>query len=1009
MPSLVEDRCLLHSGYFYSIPRCLADTSTRCYRMTAYCPSPLLMNRPANINTSLHYPILSLPSNVVQPSSPSLSRNKKPKKQSFSASSSASSSTCTPAAPSRLAAFLASLLPLPATASSADHERVKHRLCSDLLFPASSAAVLERCLSSADLNPIVSLTFIRCVMDTECVEALMRGLASHTALQSLAFEQCGDAVDTMAVVRQLHTLPALTSLSFWATSLASLHKHDMHTILSLPALTSLNVASTALPLHSQQSVISSLSSPTSRLTHLDLSNTGCDLSIAHLLASSLPSNSRLASLILHSNRLGRDGVLAICSSLSTNPALCHLDLRWNRLFTPSKPETDTSLSSVPSASLDTLVSSLQSNTSLTTLLLCGHAAPAASNLQSAVNIFTQRNRALKQPQLPNIDTSAAEAPARLKAATNVQGKKDSLSTHVNPLQLSPPLDSRSYSHSLSSAASPFSLSLEPVPSPSASEPSSSHIPVSPSPATTPAASSVDARLSSVVLQQEQEIGRQSKVISRLRAMVKKQEDAIKATKAQLRNNNQRLTPSVDASPPLPPRPTTPRTPASTAAEPWTPLSAHSGSAASDNGTVSVSPPMSASPRGSFTLEGSGGVGASEEEESGGVSAGQEFRVNLDLAATVVLLEQEKSAQERLMEEMRQSIKAQEAAAAAAQAPATSASSAAPVDGEQQKEPSSSDRALPPNGAVPAPNVLRTHDDERGRLVGEVADLRHQLSQLQLQLAQSSNAARTTGLRRDSAHHAAALLAEAKAEGERAVRERDDKIQALLSAQRVLAESREVQLAAMRREWRDKEKEWKEERDRMKEEVRRLRRRNNRLSNEPMRDRPQVALNTSSAAPQQPIDAAVSAADALQSSSSESSCASSDSSDGEDSSHMLASSQPLPARSSSSSVSSVPPAVPPKPIHSLGSVIAARIAALEAHKAAEESGRTKQARSVEEPKRDRKKSRRQRKREADQAAEEAAENDRQSIEQQAANEQQAQSYEVDKEAQEEKEFAPSAIQ
>ena len=964
--------------------------------MTAYCPSPLLMNRPANINTSLHYPILSLPSNLVQPSSPSLSRNNK-KKKSISASSTASSSTCSPSAPSRLAAFLASLLPLPASASAADYERVKHRHCNDLSFPASSAAVLERCLSSADLSPIVSLTFVRCVMDTECVEALMRGLASHTALQSLAFEQCGDGIDTLAIVRQLQPLTALTSLSFWQTSLASLHKHDMHTILSLPALTSLNAASSGLPPHSQQSVVSSLSSPSSRLTHLDLSNNGCDLPVAHLLASSLPPNTRLTSLTLHSNRLGREGILAICSALSTNSALCHLDLRWNRLFAPSTPDT-VSASSALSVSLDTLVSSLQSNTALTSVLLCGHADPAASNLQSAVDIFTQRNRTLKQPQPLSVDNTAGESDAPTAAAADVQSKKDSLTMHVNPIRLSPPLGARAYSHSLSSAASPFSLSLEPVQSPSTSDLSSSPIPVSPVPAATTATSAVDARLSSVVLQQEQEIGRQSKVIGRLRAIVKQQEDTIKSTKVQLRNS-QRLTPPVDASPPLPPRPTTPRTPASTAAEPWTPVSARSGSTTSENGAVSASPPMGASPRGSFTLEGAGAAGVGEDEESSGVGS-QEFRVNLDLAATVVLLEQEKSAQERVMEEMRQSIKAQEAAVAAAQPLATTplATTNSTVDGEVTTEASSSDTTSLPGAVAPTASVLRSHDEERGRLIAELANLRHQLAQLQLQIAQFNTAARTTGLRRDSAGHVTAVLAAVKAEGERAVRERDDKIQALLSAQRVLAESREVQLAAMRREWREKEKEWKEERDRMKEEVRRLRRRNNRLSNDPKRDKPQVVISASSTAQRQSMDGAASAADVVESPSSESSCATSDSSDGEDHSQLHAPSESLQSRSSPSSVSSQAPALPPKPAHSLGSVIAARIKALESHTGPEEGGRSKQARSVDGSRRDRKKSRRQRKREADNAAEEAAQ---QSNEQEASGQQRD---ETDKVTQEEEKVA-----
>ena len=967
--------------------------------MTAYCPSPLLMNRPANINTSLHYP-LSLPSNLVQPSSPSLSRSKvhnKKQSASFSSSSSTPSSTSHLPAPSRLAAFLASLLPLPATASSADHERVKHRHATDLLFPAASAAPLERELSSADLTPVVSFVLGRCVMEDGVVQALMRGLASHTALQALAFEQCGDGIDALAIVRQFHTLPALTSLSFWSTSLATLHKHDMHTILSLPTLTSLNVASSGLPLHSLQSIVSSLSSPSSHLTHVDLSNTGCDLSVAHLLAASLPSNAHLVSLVLHSNRLGRDGVLAICSSLTSNTVLSHLDLRWNRLFAPTKAEAAAS-ASVASVSLDTLVSSLQSNTALTTLLLCGHADPAASNLQSAVDIFTQRNRAMKQP-LPynnNNNSAAAEAVVHQRTvAPHMPLKKDSLSMHDNPLQLSPPLESRSYSHSLS-AASPFSLSLEPIPSSSAaSEPASSPAPVSPSSVSPRAPSTVDARLSSVVLQQEQEIGRQSKVISRLRAMVKKQEDTIKSTKAQLRNSTPRLSPRPDASPPLPPRPTTPRTPASNgASEPWTPLSALSPSAATDSsgaseavgggaggstGGVSMSPPLGASPRGSFTLGEAGSAGGVAEEEEGG--GGREFRVNLDLAATVVLLEQEKNS---LLEEMKQSIKAQEAAAAAAAVQPPTPNPPTPTfhaDAEEQAaaehstSTTSSTAVSPSDGAASASTgtgVVRSRDDERGRLVAEVADLRQQVARLQQQVGQTDIAGRPPGLRRDSANHAAALLAAARAEGERAVRERDEKIRQLLSAQRVLAESREVQSAAMRREWRETERQWKEEKDRMKEEIRRLRRRNNRLSNDPKRDRPLVLVSTGSPKLQHQTDGDTEALDTLQSPSSASSCSSTDTSDDD---HSLSSSQPLP----SSSADSAPPALPPKPVvHNLGSVIAARIAALKAHQSPEDAGRTKQARSVEEPKRDRKKSRRARKREADDKA--AEQSRKQSVEQ-----------------------------
>ena len=290
----------------------------------------------------------------------------------------------------------------------------------------------------------------------------------------------------------------------------------------------------------------------------------------------------------------------------------------------------------------------------------------------------------------------------------------------------------------------------------------------------------------------------------------------------------------------------------------------------------------------------------------------------------------------------------------AAAPAASASQSA------AGESAVSSSAAATAAASSALSFLPGDNSERGKLIREVVELRGQQSVLQQQLQQLSSASSvaSSSSRRDSSQHWAAMLASLRAETDRVLREKDEKLQSLLSAQRVLAESREVAVQAMVREWREKEREWTEERERMREETRRLRRRLNRLDQEPP-SRASVDTNTSGrrsrakpSAPVQPDaasapsagreEAAVFSPPSAASSESDSSSSSSESEPSSAaaplspsppalpprrSSAFLSLSQPIPASSPPSA--SAPPVVPHKPAHSLGMVIAARIAAFEA--------------------------------------------------------------------------------
>jgi hypothetical protein len=231
--------------------------------------------------------------------------------------------------------------------------------------------------------------------------------------------------------------------------------------------------------------------------------------------------------------------------------------------------------------------------------------------------------------------------------------------------------------------------------------------------------------------------------------------------------------------------------------------------------------------------------------------------------------------------------------------------------------------LSPASTAASPSAPSS-DGERGRLIAELTELRAQVAHLQsLTAAGLSGSVGLSLLRRDSGVHWANVVTAIRLEGEKVAVEKEEKIQSLLSAQRVLAESREVKTQQLMREWREREKEWNVERERLKEEARRLRKRLNRLSLESQSKRGSLLP--------QSLAQRVGAEEPLRSTANS---VSSDSSDSSDESSMdpsprfhhvpgLSSTQPLP--------SSAAPPLPHKPPHSLGLVIAARIAAFEARR------------------------------------------------------------------------------
>ena len=835
-----------------------------------------------NINTSRQYPILSLPSHLPQPSSPSVSRLSKSSK-AFSASNPATLTQAPSPIPSRLSRFLASLQPLPASASLSDHERAKQRVLSHLSLTPSSASLIDAGLSHTHIDPLSSFTLTHCTGGQEAVRSLMHGLSSHSSLHRLEASHCPAELHWPELLTSLPALSSLSSLSLWGSDLSAMGAADIDGLLSLVSLTSLDLSSATVPLAALQSVAAALSSPASALSHVDLSNTGADVSVAHAIAEAFPGNTRLTSLVLHSNALPPSAVLELCASLSTNHTLTYLDLRWTTPLT-APPTTGTPTAAVATLPLEPLLSSLQANTSLLDLLLCGYADPFTSNVQSAIELYLDRNRLRREEckqgapaDTPRslVDSDAAGATASRQSLVHVDNPL--LARKPLDVRLSPPLSYRSYSNSLSST-SPFSLTLD-------------HMPPQPAAATAAVVpATVDGKLTSVVLQQEEEIARQTKIIARLRAMCKKQEDGLKTAKVQLRKLK-------------------------TAGPAQSNGSAASGASAGMGAEASRSP--AASPVGSERSSFSSG-GAGEGEEDAGA-----FRVNLDLAATVVLLETQKNEQQRLMDEMRQVLHKQDHHAAAA-----AASSDVPTD-SSTPAPSTD-----PSEASPAVDGPQTDVSERGRLLAQITELRVQVLGLQAQLSQSSSGVPPgTVLRRDSGVHWANVVTSMKQESERALKEKDERIQALLSAQRVLAESREVKVQHLIREWREKERTWTDERDRLRAEASRLRRRLNRLSQE--KGGPAWSSRTGSLklhhdpAEVVPVGEGGREEGGMRSEEDEESESDEESTSGSPRFHpapLMSSTQPLPGLT--------PPLLPSKPAHSMGMVIAARIAAFEARRSVE---------------------------------------------------------------------------
>ena len=914
---------------------------------------------PAMINTSrLHqYPILSLPSHLTQPSSPSMiSRSSPSTRKALSSSTSNPSTLTSPPTPlpSRLSRFLSSLQPLPPSSPPSSHSRTSHRVLCHLHLTPPSSSLISAALSHTHLDPLTSFTVHHTSACQDSLHHLLHGLSSHhTTLTHLTLHHCTAALHFPSLVHRLPSLlPHLSHLSLWACDLSSLHRHDILTLLSLPHLATLDLSHTSLSPSALHSLTAALHSPSlPPITSLDLSATALDATAFHSLATALAlPHPTLSALTLHSNPTSVPTLLHLLASLSTNSTLTYLDLRWtaplnpNPLPPPSPTSPSSSSSSSPSPSssplpLDTLLSSLSPNQSLTSLLLCGYADAFTANLQSAIDLALLRNKQRQTSPSPSLPAH----PRSLPAAHAVQSlelrasRAVSLEEWDNPLhgkaavmggggmRLSPPLTFRSYANSLSST-SPFSLALEPVGA------VGGHVGVGNGSAVSAGVGggagsggqgTVDGKLSSVVLQQEEEISRQGRIIARLRAMVKRQEEGLKSGRAQLR-----------------------RFKGGAAAAPAAPAQVGEGGG---QGGVVESPVESpaGSDRGSFSGESgeSGGQGVDGEEEvvEGG---GGEFRVNLDLAATVVLLESEKNAQQRLMDEMRQVMQRQEEDSKQQHTDVTPA----PLQQATDTAPPSPLTVLSPPSPTPvfaAATEAAVEDSERGRLIAELTELRHEVARLQAAQRAAEAGGVVVGLRRESSGvHWASVVQSLKEEGERVVKEKEEKIQALLSAQRVLAESREVKLQQQTREWREKEEAWELERERMKEEVRRLRKRLNRVSLESQLVGGSRQGSVRLAAP--PLQSVVAGVgveggvggggggEGAQSAESEE-----DEEDEESSSEesevsgsprfhiapaQLSSTQPLP--------SSSPPLLPTKPQHSLGLVIAARIAAFESKRGEE---------------------------------------------------------------------------
>ena len=872
-----------------------------------------------------------------------ISRSSPSTRKALSASSSTPSTLTSPPTPhpSRLSRFLSSLQPLPPTSPPSSHSRTSHRVLSYLTLTPPSASLISTALSHTHLDPLTALTLHHTAACQDSIHQLMQGLSSHhTTLTCLTLHHCPPTLHFPSLIHRLPLLPSLTSLSLWACDLTSLHRHDVVTLLSLPHLTALDLSATSLTPSALHTLTSALCSPAPPpLTSLDLSATSLDPTSFHSIAAALTSpHPSMTSLTLHSNPTSLPTLLHLTSALNTNPTLTHLDLRW------TAPLTATTTSTTPPLPLDTLLAYLSSNHSLTTLLLCGYADPFTANLQSAIDLALLRNR--RRPTTEERAAGTAQgSDGRETRTISLEEWDNPLHGKVGGMRLSPPLSSfRSYSNSLSST-SPFSLSLEPVPAAQGGGGGGGGDGGGGGGVGSGSANSggvggatVDGKLSSVVLQQEEEIARQGRIIARLRAMVKRQEEGLKVGRAQLRRYK-----SGGAGTAAPPSVVPPR----------------DGEGVTGVGVESPVESPVGSGRGSLSsasTESSGEqMGGGEGEDEVGEGGGGEFRVNLDLAATVVLLESEKNEQQRVMDEMRMAMhkqvggeEKQQDRLDAAPAQATDASPTSPLSPLTILAPPSPAPIVAPSTTTPTPDPSPAEESDRGHLIAEVTELRAQVAHLQA-VQRAAGQGVVVGLRRDSGMHWAAVVQSMREEGERQVREREEKIQALLSAQRVLAESREVKAQQAVREWREKEVGWENERERLREEVRRLRKRLNRVSLESRGRTGGLGSRQGSvrlgAAPLQGVAGGAGASEAAGAGGGEGGTQSAESEDEEEEEDESSSSDesasgsprfhPAPQLSATQPLPSMSPPQPPtKPPHSLGLVIAARIAAFESRRGEE---------------------------------------------------------------------------
>jgi len=728
--------------------------------------------------------------------------------------------------------LLESFAPLPANASIKERQSSNHRKIHRINITEALGESLESALSESLLEPMQSLTLIKVnFVSSLAFQSLLTGLSSHSAsLKSFSLIQC-KGVDWELLTKSLATtFSSLISLSLAQTKMENINEIQIHRIVSLPLLTSFNLSSTKINHQNLLIVTNSLNeSGKSNIRHLDVSNNEANFNVAQSLAAALKFNQTLNSLNAQFNNFTIQGIVEIAASLASNTVLSALDLRWNGLNGVNVSQVN-----------EKLISSLTNNQSLLELLLCGPVEPISASLQSSLQLIIARNRSRMTEDNENTGNPRSSISSQMtefaNPLLNLNGinRKDGFNVNINNHQSIMPSPSplpsyrSSYSESLGSSSpsllTPYFIDESPKPflinknSSLQSQMSSSApgpLPIINSSSSSSSSSSSqlinsEGKLSSVVLAQEQEIARQGAVIARLMKLCQnnKNEKEIKTKSSRKKNpqetnnttnnntetnnnkNNNNVSPN--ASPP----------------------------------TRSMSPPIPL-PRPSFSLDHSTRnsiLQAASENINKSANANNnsnhnnndkpdvsEIPRNLDLAATIVLLESEKDQQAREVVALKSELSRRQT------------QEEKEIYHDDDIDDISNDKLNNNNPIIINTEQLDLIDltkrrslfDDRARLIKEISELRQALSS---SLPNTNIAPSAAKSKRDSI---SSVLLEQRTEFEIKLSEKDEKIQSLLSAQRVLAESREAKHSALIREWREKESYFNFEFQRLKEENIRL--------------------------------------------------------------------------------------------------------------------------------------------------------------------------------------------